>query len=115
MDDPRQARGRDAEDWASRYLSERGFRIVERNVRFKVGELDIVAMDGDTLCFVEVRSRQSARYGTALQAVSPRKQRQVVRAAKAYLIRHPPAGPVRFDVIGVTGDDIVLVKNAFRA
>lgn len=115
MNDRRRADGRDAEDRAVAHLRRAGYEIVDRNVRAAGGELDIVARERDTLCFVEVRSRQSARFGTALEAVTPAKRRQLVRVASAYLARHPAAGPVRFDVVGITGTEILLVRDAFRA
>jgi putative endonuclease len=109
----RQARGKEAEQRAVDYLCGCGYRIVERNFRCKLGELDIVALDGDTLVFVEVRSRQSARFGTALESVSPAKQRQVARVAQVYLTKHGPR-LCRFDVIGITGADLTHVPDAFR-
>lgn len=109
----RLATGRRGEQLAAGHLRAKGYRIIERNYRCKLGEIDIVAMDGDTLVFVEVRRRKTARYGTALEAVSPAKQRQVARVAEVYLTRCTPS-TVRFDVVGITGDEIVHVEDAFR-
>jgi putative endonuclease len=106
--------GARAEDRAAARLRHEGYRIVDRNFRCRLGELDIVAEDGDTLVFVEVRSRASARYGSALQAISPAKRRQVARVAQVYLAARRCAQPCRFDVVGITGDDVVLIKDAFR-
>ncbi|RMH44793.1 MAG: YraN family protein [Deltaproteobacteria bacterium] len=105
--------GRAAERVAVRYLRRKGLRIVARNVRLPSGEIDIVARDGDTLVFVEVRCRASGRWGTALDAIGPAKQHQVARVAEAYLTRHP-ASACRFDVVGVTGDVVVHIEDAFR-
>jgi len=110
----RQARGRAGEQRAVDLLRAKGYRIVERNFRCKLGELDIVALDGDTLVFVEVRTRSSARYGSALEAIPPAKQRQVARVAQVYLARRG-AQLCRFDVVGITGDDVVHIPDAFRA
>jgi len=109
----RRARGQRAEDSAAALLRGKGYRIVERNFRCKLGEIDIVATDGDTLVFVEVRSRRSARYGTALETVSPAKQRTIARVAQVYLARHGET-LCRFDVVGLTGDDVVHIPDAFR-
>jgi putative endonuclease len=106
-------RGSAAEARAVEHLRARGYRIVERNFRCKLGEIDIVARDGDTVVFVEVRSRASARYGTALEAVSPAKQRQVARVAQVYAAQRRPSA-CRFDVIGITGTELVHIVDAFR-
>jgi putative endonuclease len=107
--------GSRGEDRASAALRARGYRIVERNFRCKVGELDVVAFDGDTLVFVEVRSRADARFGGGLAAVGQGKRRQVARVAAAYLaLRRPRFTTCRFDVVAITGDDLVIVRDAFR-
>ena len=113
MSRERLATGRRGEDLAAEHLRAKGYRIVERNYRCKLGEIDIVARDGDTLVFVEVRRRKTTRYGTALETVSPTKQRKVARVAQVYLT-HTKADEVRFDVVGITADDIVHVVDAFR-
>ncbi len=103
------------EDRASQALRAQGYRIVERNFRCRQGELDLIARDGDTLVFVEVRSRADDRFGGGAAAVGPGKQRQVVRVAQAYLsIRRPRFDTCRFDVVAITGDDVVVIKDAFR-
>ena len=108
-------RGQRGEDRAARAIERRGYRIVERNYRCRLGEIDIVARDGETLVFVEVRSRSDGRHGSGLEAVSPRKQRQVARVAQHYLVaRKPRFDTFRFDVVGITGDDVTVVRDAFR-
>ena len=104
-----------AEAAAARHLEALGYRIVARNVVSKVGELDIVAREGKTLCFVEVRLRAG---GGALESVTPAKQRKLARAAQHYLIAHRLAdAPCRFDVLGIGLVDgqprYTLIKNAF--
>jgi putative endonuclease len=109
------ARGDKAEDRAVELLLRKGLVIEERNFRTKLGELDIIARDGTTLVFVEVRSRQTDKYGSALETVGWRKQRQVSRVAKMYLARRRPRFVAcRFDVVGITGDDIVHIQDAWR-
>jgi putative endonuclease len=108
-------RGGRAERRAEAELVKLGYVIVERNFRCTAGELDLVARDGDTLVFVEVRSRRTDRHGTALEAVGRDKQRQVSRVAAAYLVlRKPKFDTCRFDVVGITGDRIDIVQDAWR-
>ena len=108
--------GERGEDRAARALRARGYRIVDRNFRCKAGELDLVARDRDgTLVFVEVRTRFDSRCGGALNAVGYWKQRQVARVARFYLAeRRPVFEKCRFDVVAITGDDVQLIKDAWR-
>ncbi len=118
MADPRHAYGSRSEDQAAAFLEARGYRIRERNARYKVGELDIVADDGETLVFVEVRARTRPDQVHPAATVTPRKQRQIVRAAMAYCQDHRIADRmIRFDVVAVLGDEgeIELIQNAFDA
>lgn len=100
----RQSVGRAGEDAACVYLRSLGYALVQRNWRCRSGELDLILRDGETLVFAEVRSRTSPdHYGTAIEAVTPRKCRQVREVASVYLRLHgEQAGPVRFDVVAVT-------------
>jgi putative endonuclease len=110
------AKGRDGEDLAALHLAREGYVVVGRNVRTRGGELDIVARDGDVLCFIEVRRRKKS--ADALVSVNGKKQHRVARAAQAYLaVHHPVSPPVcRFDVVIVGDDDRVdVLKNAFEA
>jgi putative endonuclease len=112
----RAQRGHAAEEAAVALLRSKGYTIVATNYRCKLGELDIVARDGDELVFVEVRSRANNKHGDALDAVGHHKQRQVVRVAQAYLsLENPTFGSCRFDVVAQTGDKLDHVIDAFRA
>jgi putative endonuclease len=112
----RSARGKRAEDRAAAHLRAQGYRIVERNFRCRAGELDIVARDGDTLVFVEVRSRARGHRGDALETVTRAKQTQLIRVARVYLAMQRPAfRSCRFDVVGITAGAITLIRDAFRA
>lgn len=106
--DPRHQLGSAGEQLAAEHLARRGFRIVERNYRTRWGELDIVAFDGRTLAFCEVKSRRAGgSRGGALEAVSPAKRAQVRRMASSWLSERrerPHADVLRFDAIGVTFD-----------
>ena len=113
------ARGNSAESDGVVWLESQGFSILARNIRFSFGEIDVVALEGDTLCFIEIKARSSRKHGGAAYAVSPGKQRQLVRLARVYLARRPFAGPCRFDVLAMDGDDrgwsYTLFRNAFEA
>jgi putative endonuclease len=96
--------GDEAEAAAARLLESQGFRVVARNWTCRYGELDIVAEQGDTVCFVEVRMRSSAVWGDPAHTVSFAKQRRVVKTALHYLFQNGLDGRmVRFDVVSVVG------------
>lgn len=98
----RRALGALGEEIAARHLERIGYRLAERNVRLFRGELDIVAWDGETLVFVEVRARRGEAMGSAAESVGPRKQRRLAELAAAYLhARRLGEVPCRFDVIAV--------------
>jgi putative endonuclease len=112
------ARGRSAEAAASAWLEDRGYEIQRRNYDTPAGEIDAIASDGDTLCFIEIKARDSDRYGSPLEAVNRQKQLRLGRAAALYLLDNPWEGPCRFDVLGLTGTEdgwrYELVENAFE-
>lgn len=100
---------------AASYLEQCGMRILEYNYRLRSGEIDLIARDGKYLVFVEVKFRTGSCLGTPLEAVDLRKQRSIIRTAQHYLLRHGygTETPCRFDVVGITGEEITHVKNAF--
>lgn len=103
-----------------RWLRQQGYRVVERNVRTGAGEIDLVARDGDVLCFVEIKARAGGGFGPAVSAVGAAKRRRLVRAARLWLARHPSEAPCRFDVLGLDGDgrggwEYTLLRGAFEA
>lgn len=98
----RQQTGREGEEAAAAYLRARGYRILERNRRFRAGEIDLVAEEGGFLVFVEVKTRTGSSFGSAAEAVTLEKQRRLVRLAGLYLAqRGGPPPPCRFDVVTV--------------
>ncbi len=118
------AKGAVGEDRAVAWLRGRGYRVLERNVRNTGGELDVVAREGDTLCFVEVKARltrSGSRFGGGVAAVDWKKRGKLVRAARVYLSRNPWEGPCRFDVLAIDlapeSDEprFTLLRNAFQA
>lgn len=106
---------------AARYLKRQGYQIIARGDRSKLGEIDLVAVDGRTVVFVEVKTRQSQEAGHPAEAVDAIKQRRLTRAAVAYLKHHRLLDyPARFDVVAITWPDgqrptIEHFKNAFEA
>ncbi len=110
--------GQSAETKAAHFLKQQGLRIIEKNYRCKGGEIDIVAQDGPTLIFVEVRYRKSSRFGTPAETVTLKKQQRVIKAAKLYLLRLKQVPPCRFDVIegwpgSGTNVNFNWIQNAF--
>lgn len=107
------------EELATTFLAAKGFRIIDRNYRCKGGEVDIVAGDGRTIVFVEVKTRRSHTFGVPQLAVTPFKQRQIMKAALTWLAQHRSKdAPARFDVIAITlsanGEPIIEhIENAF--
>jgi|LJSS01.1.fsa_nt_gb putative endonuclease len=96
-------RGIEAETIAAEYLERLGFRVVARNVHAgRLGEIDLIAYEGEVLVFVEVKARSSHRFGTPEEAVTPRKRRFLVRAAQVYRAAHGlDEVPCRFDVVAI--------------
>jgi len=113
----RAAVGRAAEALAARFLEARGLAIVARNYRCRRGEIDIVARDGTTLVFVEVRLRSDARHGGAADSIDAHKRARVLAAARHYLARAPDAdAPCRCDVVLLDRLDaarIEWIRDAF--
>ncbi|MDQ6891893.1 MAG: YraN family protein [Acidobacteriota bacterium] len=96
--------GQDWEDAAERLLRREGYRILERNYRTKVGEIDFIAFEGDVLCFIEVKARRGLGFGFPEEAVTPEKQRRIQRAAEWFLSRRAETrGHARFDVVSIVG------------
>jgi putative endonuclease len=111
-------RGKVGEDDAVRHLEAQGYQILARNVVNHGGEIDVIAQEGDTLCFVEIKARDGARYGLSVEAVGFTKQRRLSRAAALYLTsRGWHNRPCRFDVLGLDREEsgwrYTLLRNAF--
>ncbi|MFV8835911.1 YraN family protein [Aquisalimonas sp.] len=111
----RRESGQTAEDTARRHLEAQGLRLLDRNVRARRGEIDLVMEDGDVLVFVEVRYRGDPAHGSALESIGATKQRRLIHAASTYLQRHRLDRPCRFDVVAITGETLEWVANAFDA
>ena len=113
--------GREGESRAAHFLEERGLRILGRNIRYRDGEIDLIAEEGSTFVFVEVKRRRSAERGTPAEAITRTKQERVIRAALRWLKARRRQGaaqrPVRFDVVALRDDTggIEWIRSAFDA
>jgi putative endonuclease len=119
-DDPRQALGISGENLACAELQRRGYAILERRYRTRFGEIDIIARDGATIVFVEVKARLTDDFGGAAAAVTRWKQRRIAQMAVDYLARRSLHDcPCRFDVVAIdietAGPRVTVYPNAFDA
>jgi putative endonuclease len=120
MSRDRVALGKTGEDLACLELERKGYVILARRYRRRGGELDIIARDGATLVFVEVKARDSRDFGDAAEAVTPYKRRRITFLALDYMVRHHLADcPCRFDVVSIHFDagrpTVDIFQNAFDA
>jgi len=111
--------GKSGEELAAVLLRENGYKILARNFKTKISEIDIIARDKDTISFVEVKTRHSDKFGLPQEAISRPKQRQISKAALAYLKDNNLLNKkARFDVVSIIlsedGPKIDLIKNAFE-
>ena len=96
----RKQQGDSAEQAACDHLRKNGLVVVQKNFRCRFGEIDIIAQDGETLVFVEVRLRNNRRFGSGAESVNHRKQQRIIQTASLYLAKHSQCElPCRFDVI----------------
>lgn len=103
------------EEQAAAFLEQQGFRILERNYRDRIGEIDIIAKDGNCLVFVEVKYRKDSGNGYPEEAVGYHKQQRIRHTAEYYLYSHGLGDDTicRFDVVGILGTEMRLIKDAF--
>jgi len=110
--------GKRGEDIAISFLKKNKYRILERNFRTPLGEIDIIAQDGDTIVFVEVKTRENPLFGEPFESVNYYKKKKLIRVASLYLKRFRDIPPCRFDVISITFKEntphIQLIKDAFE-
>ena len=97
--------GQYTESLACRYLENKGFNLIEKNFNCKVGEIDLVMLDNNTLVFVEVRYRKNNNFGSAAESITASKQSKLIKTASLYLQQHVKFNqyPARFDVVSITG------------
>lgn len=107
--------GSSYEKIAGEYLTLHGYEILEYNFRCRSGEIDIIAKDGAYLVFCEVKYRKNTQKGSPLDAITIEKQKKISKTALYYITtRRKNESPCRFDVIGILGDEIQLIKHAFE-
>lgn len=108
--------GNEQETKVQEYLTQLGYEIVTRNFYSKHGEIDLIARHNGYLVFIEVKYRADERFGAPEEAVTYRKQQHILAAAKYYMYKNriPFDTPCRFDVAGVTGEEIRITENAFQ-
>lgn len=114
----KQISGIKGEDLAVSYIVKKGYKIIERNFRGRGGEIDIIALDGDTLVFVEVKARSTEEFGSPLEAITYRKMKLLIKTAEFYKLKKPNLPEcMRIDAVAITLDtgnkvkSIELVKN----
>jgi putative endonuclease len=102
------------EETAIKALKKRGYKILERNHTTRFGEIDVIAEEGGCLVFVEVKKRNTGRFGDALSAITRTKQQHMVKSALWYMKKHKCFDRrVRFDAVGLDGEQVKVVKSAF--
>ena len=113
--------GQRGEQLAADYLQQQGYRLTERNYRCRLGEIDLIAWDAQTLVFIEVKTKGHLQFGVPQSMVTRSKQQKIVRVAMVYVQeRHLRDKPLRFDVIAITSlagitPEIVHIPAAFSA
>ena len=106
--------GESAEQQAHNFLINKGLKSVCRNFSCKLGELDLIMTDQQTLVIVEVRFRKTDKYGSAAESITGAKQSRIIAATHVYLSTHKTNGPIRFDVVAMSGNgEINWIQNAF--
>lgn len=107
--------GKEKEQMASDFLQQQGYEILSRNFWCPFSEIDIVAREGEYLCFVEVKYRNNTWHGGCEGTISIQKQRKISQAARYYLAKNKvlPDTPIRFDVVFIIGQERELIRNAF--
>lgn len=107
--------GQENEYLALKYLTNKGYKIIKRNYRCKLGEIDLIAKKDDRIIFIEVKYRSNNRYGNSIEAVNKRKQQVIRNVARYYLLTnyHSLEIPISFDVIGIDKNNITHIENGF--
>jgi putative endonuclease len=119
VNNSKQVLGKEGERIAEQYLKRKGYKLVERNYRCAAGEVDLIVLDRRVIVFVEVKTRTGHGFGTPLEAVQPRKQRKMMRAAQFFLSQKKlHQRDARFDVVGISwpGQEPMVehIENAFE-
>ena len=113
----KKSRGDFGEEMACKYIKKNGYKLLEKNFRTKFGEVDLIGIDDDTICFIEVKARSSSDYGNPEEFVTKRKQKRLWKTASIYINKKThELENYRFDVISVDleNEEIQIFKNAFQ-
>lgn len=117
MEENKRSIGNSKEELVIDYLKNKGYFIIQKNYRVRQGEIDIIARDRGTIVFIEVKYRSSMKNGHPLEAVTYNKQKQICKISLFFMNQNkisPDNTPIRYDVIGVLGDEITHIENAFE-
>ncbi|WP_028979781.1 YraN family protein [Sporocytophaga myxococcoides] len=106
--------GKNGEDIAGNFLETKGYSVLFRNYRYKKLEIDIIVRKENLLVFVEVKKRKNSKFGFPEAAVSDRKASLVMTAAENFIFENDWKGPIRFDIVAITGQEIVHFEDAFH-
>jgi putative endonuclease len=104
--------GKSGEKKAASYLKKKGYQILHMNYRCRFGEIDIIAKQGDTVVFVEVKTRSSDKYGLGYESVTASKQEKLLKTTQFFFAENGES-PARFDVISIDGKEVSHIENAF--
>ena len=118
--------GQYTESLACEYLENKGFKLIEKNFTCRLGEIDLIMKDNNSIVFVEVRYRRSINFGSGIESITTSKQKKLIKTASLYLQQHDKLNkyPSRFDIVSITGNietsnlnniDFYWVENAFGA
>lgn len=109
----RRKQGTFYEQATKEFLCQNGVEILEMNYRCRIGEIDIIGKDAECLVFFEVKYRKNVDFGSPFEAITKKKQNTIIKVANYYLMNSEYKGLCRFDCIGICGDKIEWLKNAF--
>ena len=111
----KRAKGYEYEKKAALYLQKKGYEILEQNFYTFFGEIDLIAKDGETIVFIEVKYRKNLKSGYPQEAVTYTKRQKIIKSAEYYLYqKRVEEKPCRFDVIAAAGNEFLHIKNAFE-
>lgn len=96
-------------------MRQQGYEIIAERYRWRGGEIDLIARDGNFLVFIEVRSRSKELFGLPEETIDHKKQHRILLTAQHYLARHPTSSGIRFDVVALSQGRLRLHKDAFRS
>lgn len=110
--------GKEGEELARKFLKKKGYKLIEQNYKTPMGEIDVIAKDGETLVFVEVKTRESLEFGQPFEAVNRLKRQKIAKVALSYLKRFKETPACRFDVLSINYEQdkprFELIKDAFE-